>query len=38
MNDSFLKTHYKFSQIVNVATGRANNTRHNVDTYEYDVF
>ena len=36
MNDSFLKTHYKFSQIVN--DQGASNTRQNMDKYEYGVF
>ena len=38
MNDSFLKTHYKFSQIVKVATRGASDTRQNMDKYEYGVF
>ena len=37
MNDSFLKTHYTFSQIVKVAT-RASDTRQNMHKYEYGVF
>ena len=38
MNDSFLKTHYKFSQIVKVATREASNTRQNMDEYESMVY
>ena len=40
MNDSFLKTHYTFSQIVKVATrGQAIlDKKINVDEYEYGVF
>ena len=38
MNDSFLKTHYKFNQIVKVATRGASNTRQNMDEYESMVY